>query len=151
MRSRQSDAHQEGFREASPPHWTGPGGGGGLHLENSREHEAHPIETGVSMIKDELWPVARLIPIATGTGVEAQERRAASALLAVISSVPDFGRALFKPLGAPAGRFETFIEVPFKLGGRSIRPDGIVAVTRGGKTWGAIVETKVGAARLDVD
>lgn len=103
------------------------------------------------MIKDEQWPVARLIPIATGKGVEAQERRAASALLAVIAAVPEFGHALFKPLGAPKGRFETFIEVPFKLEGRSIRPDGIIAISRGQKTWGAIVETKVGSAELKPD
>lgn len=103
------------------------------------------------MIKDEQWPVARLIPISSASGVEAQERRAASALLAVIGAVPEFGRALFKPLGAPAGRFESFIEVPFKVNGKSVRPDGIVAVTRGGKTWGALIEIKVGAAQLEPD
>ena len=103
------------------------------------------------MIKDEQWPVARLIPISSASGIEAQERRAASALLAVIGAVPDFGRSLFKPLGAPAGRFESFIEVPFKVNGRSLRPDGIVAVTRGNKTWGALVEIKVGAAQLEPD
>lgn len=101
------------------------------------------------MITDEQWPVARLIPITSASGVEAQERRAASALLAVIGAVPEFGRALLKPLGAPAGRFESFVEVPFKSEGRPIRPDGIITVTRGGKTWRAIVETKVGAAGLE--
>ena len=103
------------------------------------------------MIKDERWPVARLIPISSASGVEAQERRAASALLAVIGAVPEFGKALLKPLGAPSGRIEAFIEVPFKLDGRSIRPDGILLVTRGAKTWGVIVETKVGASQLEVD
>jgi hypothetical protein len=64
--------------------------------------------------------------------------------------VTEFGRTLLKPLGAPAGKIETFIEIPFKLSdGRSIRPDGIISVTRGGVTWGAIVETKVGAALLE--
>ncbi|MDQ3772856.1 MAG: hypothetical protein M3343_12330 [Actinomycetota bacterium] len=101
------------------------------------------------MVKDEQWPVARLIPISSASGVEAQERRAASALLAVITSVSEFGRALLKPLGAPSGRIETFIEVPFKIEGRSIRPDGIITVTRGSKTWGAIVETKTAATPLD--
>jgi hypothetical protein len=67
------------------------------------------------MIKDERWPVARLIPISSASGIEAQERRAASALLAVISAVPEFGRSLLKPLGAKAGKVETFVEVPFKL------------------------------------
>lgn len=87
------------------------------------------------MMKDEQWPIARLIPISSASGVEAQERRAASALMAVIGAVSEFGRALLKPLGAPAGRMETFIEVPFKVNGRSVRPDGIITVTRGAKTW----------------
>lgn len=103
------------------------------------------------MIVDEQWPVARLIPISSASGVEAQERRAASAVLAVIGAVPEFGRALLKPLGAPAGRIETFIEVPFKVGDRAIRPDGVIAVTRAGKTWGAIVETKVGASSVEAE
>jgi hypothetical protein len=103
------------------------------------------------MIKDEQWPVARLIPISSASGVEAQERRAASALLAVIGAVSEFGRALLKPLGAPAGRMETFIEVPFKSNGRSMRPDGIISVTRGSKTWTAIVETKTAQNPLLTD
>lgn len=101
------------------------------------------------MLVDEQWPVARLIPISSASGVEAQERRAASALLAVVAAVPEFAHALLKPLGAPKGKVQTFIEVPFKFNGRSIRPDGIISVTRGGKSWGAIVETKVGASPLE--
>jgi hypothetical protein len=100
------------------------------------------------VIKDESWPAARLIPIASGTGVEAQERRATSALLAVIAAVPEFGRTLLKPLGAPVGRIETFIEIPFKVEGRSVRPDGVIAVTRAGRSWGALVEAKTSANPL---
>ncbi|MEX0991587.1 MAG: hypothetical protein WD004_04885 [Actinomycetota bacterium] len=65
--------------------------------------------------------------------------------------VPDFSRTLLKPLGAPSGKVETFIEVPFTVGERSIRPDGIIAVTRAGKTWGAIVEAKTGPNALEPD
>jgi len=100
------------------------------------------------VVKDDAWPVARLIPITSASGVEANERRAASALLAVIGAVDEFGRTLLKPLGAPAGRIQSFIEVPFKSNGRAIRPDGIITVTRAGKTWGAIVETKIGSSQL---
>jgi hypothetical protein len=103
------------------------------------------------MIKDEQWPVARLIPISSASGVEAQERRAASALLAVIGAVSEFGRALLKPLGAHAGKIETFVEIPFKIDGRAIRPDGIITVTRGAKVWGAIVETKTGSNPVEPD
>jgi len=101
------------------------------------------------MIRDERWPVARLIPISSASGIEAQERRAASALLSVLSAVDEFGRALLKPLGAPTGKIETFIEIPFKLDGRSIRPDGIITVSRGGKTWAAIVEAKTSSSLLE--
>lgn len=102
------------------------------------------------MIKDEKWPVARLIPISSASGVEAQERKLASALLAVMGAVPEFGLGLLKPLGAPSGKIETYVEVPFKLeDGRTIRPDGVIVVTRAGKTWSAVVEAKVAANRLD--
>jgi hypothetical protein len=101
------------------------------------------------MIRDEQWPVARLIPISSASGVEAQERRAASALLAVMHAVPEFARTLLKPLGAPTGRVETFIEIPFKTsGGQAVRPDGLIRASRGGKTWQALVETKTGSGQL---
>ena len=64
----------------------------------------------MTLLRDERWPVARLIPITTSTGVEAKERNAASALLAVLSHVDEFGRTLLKPLGAPAGKIEAFVE-----------------------------------------
>ncbi len=80
----------------------------------------------MSFLRDDRWPVARLIPITSATGVEARERNAASALLAVLAVVDEFGKALLKPLGAPAGRIETFVEVPIKTeGGKAARPDGI--------------------------
>lgn len=101
------------------------------------------------MLRDERWPVARLIPITSSTGVEARERNAASALLAVLSVVEEFGRALLKPLGAPAGKIEAFVEVPFKFdGGKTMRPDGLIGVTRAGKTWWCLVECKVADQQL---
>ncbi len=103
------------------------------------------------MITDEMWPVARLIPISSASGVEAQERRLASALLAVMGAVPEFGYTLLKPLGAPSGKIETFIEVPFKLSdGKTIRPDGVIVVTRGGKSWSALLEAKIAGNPLEV-
>jgi len=101
------------------------------------------------MLKDEQWPVARLIPLSSASGIEAQERRVASALLAVLAAVEEFGRALLKPLGAPAGRVEAFIEVPFKQEGRTIRPDGVIAVAKGTRSWRALVEAKTGSNALD--
>jgi hypothetical protein len=65
------------------------------------------------MRRDERWPVARLIPIASATGVDARERNAPSALLAVFSVV-GVRPVTAEPLGAPAGKFEAVNEVPFK-------------------------------------
>ena len=63
-----------------------------------------------------------------------------------MAAVPEFGNALLKPLGAPSGKFETFIEVPFKLEGKPVRPDGVIVVTRAGKSWSAWQ-----AARVEVN
>src|SRR5436309_3167491 len=49
------------------------------------------------------WHPARLIPTAGIRGQEEQERRATSCLLAVMSAVSEFGRALVADVGAPRG------------------------------------------------
>lgn len=103
------------------------------------------------MIIDEKWPMARLIPITHASGVEAQERNAASVLLAVMAHVKEFGRSVLKPLGAPSGNIQTFVEVPFAYEGRKFRPDGLISISRGPKSWVALVETKVGGSRLELD
>lgn len=97
---------------------------------------------------EEDWQPARLFPVA-GIGVgEEQERRATSSLLAVLSLVRDFGRALTVPLGAPAGVIETFIEVPFGHDDKAFRPDGVIRVTRGQWVWTALVEVKTSTNEL---
>ena len=48
------------------------------------------------------WHEARLIPTSGISGAEEQERRATSALLAVMGAVRDFGRVLTQPRGAPS-------------------------------------------------
>ncbi|MEO6703051.1 MAG: stress response protein [Jatrophihabitantaceae bacterium] len=94
------------------------------------------------------WEIARLIPVSGINGPDEQERRGSSALLAVLGSVKEFGRTILGPLGAPAGLIETFIEVPFVLGDRSVRPDGVIRVTRGKQVWTALVEVKTGRNSL---
>lgn len=94
------------------------------------------------------WNAARLIPTSGINGPEEQERRATSALLAVLSSVREFGRAVTQPLDAPAGALETFIEVPFMLGDRKVFPDGLIRVSRGQRKWTALVEVKTGTNAL---
>src|SRR5688572_28990255 len=94
---------------------------------------------------DDTWLAARLIPTSGINGAEEQERRATSALLAVMSSVREFGRALTQPLGAPAGPVQCFIEVPFALGDKKYFPDGLIRVVRGQRQWTALVEVKTGS------
>lgn len=91
---------------------------------------------------EETWHAARLIPTSGINGAEEQERRATSALLAVMSAVREFGAAITKAMGAPSGTIETFIEVPFDLGERKVFPDGLIRVSRGSKSWVALVEVK---------
>lgn len=100
---------------------------------------------------EETWHAARLIPTSGIRGAEEQERRATSALLAVMTSVREFGRAIVAPLGAPAGSIETFIEVPFDVDGRRVYPDGLVRVTRGQKTWVGLVEVKTADNELQAN
>ncbi len=82
------------------------------------------------------WHAARLIPTSGISGAEEQERRATSGLLAVMSAVKEFGRAITAPLGAPAGRVETFIEVPFTWEDKRLYADGLIRVSRGSRLPG---------------
>lgn len=95
------------------------------------------------------WNVARLIPTSGINGAEEQERRATSALLAVMTAVREFGRLLTAPLGAPSGPLETYIEVPFDLDAKRVYPDGLIRARRGSKTWTALVEVKTGTNELE--
>ena len=94
------------------------------------------------------WQQARLIPTSGINGAQEQERRATSALLAVMSAVKEYGRTLTKGLGAHAGDIETFIEVEFDLDGKKVVPDGLIRVTRGSRIWTALVEVKTGRNEL---
>jgi stress response protein SCP2 len=95
------------------------------------------------------WQPARLFPVAGIGSGEEQERRATSALLAVMGTVREFGAALTSKCGAPRGALTTFIEVPFGQDEEAYRPDGVLRVTRGQNTWTALVEVKTSNAKLD--
>jgi len=90
-----------------------------------------------------------LIPVSGIRNAEEQERRATSALLAVVTAVDEFGLAIVKPCGAPKGRVEAYIEVPFELADdRTVRPDGLIRSTRGKRSWTALIEVKTGNHEL---
>lgn len=102
-------------------------------------------------MSEETWHQARLIPTSGISGADEQERRATSALLAVMGAVKEFSKSLLGPLGAPSGNVETYIEVPFLLGERKCYPDGLVRVTRGSRSWTALVEVKTGRNELQTE
>jgi hypothetical protein len=104
-------------------------------------HEENPVS-------EETWHAARLIPTSGIGGAEEQERRATSALLAVMSAVKEFGRTITTRAGAPVGAMECFIEVPFAVGDREVFPDGLIRVRRGQRLWTALVEVKTGSHEL---
>jgi hypothetical protein len=98
---------------------------------------------------EDSWHRARLIPTSGIKGADEQERRAATALLAVIGAVREFGRALVQPLGAPDGVIETFTEVPFTAQERTCCPDGLIQVRLGARLWTALVEVRTGGTQPD--
>jgi hypothetical protein len=102
-------------------------------------------------MSEETWLAARLIPTSGINGADEQERRATSALLAVMSAVREFGRSLTQQFGAPAGQVQTFIEVPFRLGDSKFFPDGLIRVSRGQRQWTALVEVKTGSNELHTE
>jgi hypothetical protein len=110
------------------------------------------MSLGGGVDAQEKWQPARLIPVAGIRGQEEQERRATSALLAVMGAVPQFGHALLGGLGAPKGRISTFAEVQFKdVDGKVAIPDGAIVIERGKTRWRALVEVKTGSAALTTE
>jgi hypothetical protein len=101
---------------------------------------------------EETWRRARLIPTTGIGGQDEQEERATSSLLAVMSAVPQFGRAILDHVGAPAGRIQTYTEIRFiDEDTRLSIPDGAVVVERGQIRWVCLIEVKTGGAELRVD
>ena len=93
---------------------------------------------------EESWHIARLIPTSGISGAEEQERRATSALLAVMSSVREFGRAMTAPLGAPSGKVSTYIEVPFVLAEKRCYPTASFEFHEGPRRGPAWLRSRLG-------
>lgn len=106
-------------------------------------------------IKDSLvtGKLARLIPVVADSK---KEERATSSLLASFMVVPAFAHEVLSEVGAPMGKrssVECYTEVCFKSDEKTkvSRPDGLIIVNSGAKTWSAIVESKIGNTQLTKD
>lgn len=89
--------------------------------------------------------VARLFPVIAETG---KEQRASSIFLSVLSAVPPFADILLSQLGQSIGTrttIDTFTEIVFKSDpniSNKERPDGLIRINTGRRTWSCIVECK---------
>ena len=93
---------------------------------------------------------ARLIPVVADSK---KEERATSVLLSMFMFVPQFAEAVLNEAGAKVGQRSTircYTEIVFNNKDfNNLRPDGLIVITLGKKTWSALVEAKVGNNNLD--
>ena len=96
------------------------------------------------------WVPARLLSTAGIRNQNEQERRAASALLAVMSAVPDFCNGLLSGMKARKGSISTYTELRFKdIDQRTHIPDGAIVIERGSTRWSCLVEIKTSGVPLE--
>lgn len=103
--------------------------------------------------KIESGEVARLIPSVADTS---REVRVTSSLLATWMVVPAFADSILRLCNGLTGtrkKITCYTEVVFRgeTGKRKFRPDGLVVVTSGSRSWSALVESKVGNAALSAE
>jgi hypothetical protein len=117
-----------------------------------------PIIKGTSLVLDS-GEEARLIPVGSE---KAQERRATSIFLATLSIVEQFADAVMKSVGQRRSErtsIQCFTEVVFKQKtskekkkvSEQDRPDGLIVLKVGKRTWSALIEAKIGTAQLNSD
>jgi hypothetical protein len=98
------------------------------------------------------WTEARLLSTSGIRSHKEKEARAASALLAVLSAVPDFCHALLSAMKAPKGKISTYTEVRFKDEDEKTHvPDGAIVIERGKRQWGCLVEIKTGGMPVEAE
>ncbi|MCJ0904515.1 TerD family protein [Rhodococcus sp. ARC_M6] len=99
------------------------------------------------LAESEAWQPARLFSVVGVGAGEEQERRTTSALVSTMQSVPLFARAITSRVGAPAGSFEGYVEVPYTKGESRVIPDAVLRVSRGSRLWTGLLEVKTGAGK----
>ncbi|MCU7839185.1 MAG: hypothetical protein KZQ94_07380 [Candidatus Thiodiazotropha sp. (ex Troendleina suluensis)] len=93
---------------------------------------------------------ARLIPVVADSK---KEERATSVLLSTFMLIPQFANAVLSDAGVKIGirtNIRCYTEVVFKNEHKSkIRPDGLIVLTHGSKSWSALIESKIGNNELN--
>lgn len=94
---------------------------------------------------------ARLFPVLSTTS---KEGRTTSIVLACLAKIDEFGETLMSGIGQRVGartKIGTFTEVVLKTRPDSSkdRPDGLIELKVGKRSWRALVEAKVGSNNLD--
>ena len=98
---------------------------------------------------EQSWHEARLIPTSGINGAEEQERRATSALLAVLGAVKEFDRALRQAARRTRRHRGVLHRGPVPpRGEEASTPTGSSASRAGSKSWTALVEVKTGTNEL---
>lgn len=145
------------FPEPAAPSATEPAAAGvpaqsrGRSPRTTRKKVTLPKVAKKSLAENDSWRTARLFPVPSLKSDKEREVRATSVLLSVMAQVPELGRRLTAAFGAPAGRMQTFTEVPLPHGDAPKRPDGVIRVERAGKLWTALVETKTNGNPLKAE
>ncbi len=96
---------------------------------------------------------ARLFPVVPES---AKEQKSLSILLATLVSVQPFSATLLRELGVNFGKRSTlscFTEVTLtnEIKGMKDRPDALMVVKTGSKSWSALIEAKVGKSKVGSD
>ncbi|MGW4805990.1 TerD family protein [Kitasatospora sp. NPDC004272] len=117
-------------------------------VRTAKKRVTLPKAAKVDLADHPSWKQARLFSVAGLKNELDRENRATSTLLAVMAEVPEFGRRITAMFNAPAGTVQTFTETSFKHADSTVRPDGTIRVSRAGKIWTALVETKTGGSPL---
>ena len=95
--------------------------------------------------------VARLIPVVADTS---REQRAASVLLAALRGVHEFRQQMLASLGVRVGSraaLGAWTEIVLEAepdAAKNDRPDGLLVLKSGRKTWTALIEAKIGNAEV---
>lgn len=94
---------------------------------------------------------ARLIPALSETN---RELRVTSVFLALLTQIPGLAGNFLRHAGVRLGvrkNIRTYTEVVLATDQeKNDRPDGLIVVTTGKKSWSALVETKIGGQDIDV-